>query len=157
MYYLRYLCLFVHSGVQHILCCVFVFVSSLCVHYVASFSGWIVLFSLSLRYSLMFIRHRVWIMTLSIAIGNIYLTDKWKIQFEKYGICGNIMLQSVTFRNIMMSKAPLHYCVCPKANTWISKIICHIPFMFNGLRWELIVSFVDIEGIVFHHCLNFFK
>ena len=24
MYYLRYLCLFVHSGVQHILCCVFV-------------------------------------------------------------------------------------------------------------------------------------
>jgi hypothetical protein len=28
--------------------------------------------------------------------------------------------------------------------------------MFNGLRWELIVSFVDIEGIVFHHCLNLF-
>ena len=25
MSYLRYLCLFVHSGVQHILCCVFVF------------------------------------------------------------------------------------------------------------------------------------
>ena len=24
MSYLRYLCLFVHSGVQHILCCVFV-------------------------------------------------------------------------------------------------------------------------------------
>jgi hypothetical protein len=26
MSYLRYLCLFSHSGVQHILCCVFVFV-----------------------------------------------------------------------------------------------------------------------------------
>jgi hypothetical protein len=25
MSYLRYLCLFVHSGIQHILCCVFVF------------------------------------------------------------------------------------------------------------------------------------
>jgi hypothetical protein len=25
MFYLRYLCLFVHSGVQHILCCVFAF------------------------------------------------------------------------------------------------------------------------------------
>jgi hypothetical protein len=26
MFYLRYLCLFVYSGVQHILCCVFCFV-----------------------------------------------------------------------------------------------------------------------------------
>jgi hypothetical protein len=39
MSYLRYLCLFVYSGVQHILCCVF----ALCVFvlylpYVASFS-----------------------------------------------------------------------------------------------------------------------
>jgi hypothetical protein len=37
--FLRYLCLFVHSGVQHILCCVFSFLSSSCVLYVASFSG----------------------------------------------------------------------------------------------------------------------
>jgi hypothetical protein len=37
MFYLRYLCLIAHSGVQHMLCCVFVF---LClVAYVASFSG----------------------------------------------------------------------------------------------------------------------
>jgi len=35
MSYLRYLCLFVHSGVKHILCCVFVLS---CVPYVASFS-----------------------------------------------------------------------------------------------------------------------
>ena len=39
MPYLRYLCLFTHSGVQHILCCVFVLISSSCVPYVASFSG----------------------------------------------------------------------------------------------------------------------
>ena len=56
MSYLRYLCLFTYSGVQHILCCVFVFLRlvytmlpvsldcpcliapSSCVHYVASFS-----------------------------------------------------------------------------------------------------------------------
>jgi hypothetical protein len=46
MYYLRYLCLIAHNGVQHILCCVFVFlrlvypmlsVSSSCVPNVASF------------------------------------------------------------------------------------------------------------------------
>ena len=47
--YLRYLCLFAYSGVQHILCCVFLRLvytmlpvslcfSSSCVHYVASFS-----------------------------------------------------------------------------------------------------------------------
>ena len=40
MSYLRYLYLFVYSGVQHMLCCVFVlFWSSSCVPYVASFSG----------------------------------------------------------------------------------------------------------------------
>jgi hypothetical protein len=38
--YLRYLCLFVYSGVQHILCCVFVFCfSSSCVPYIASYYG----------------------------------------------------------------------------------------------------------------------
>ena len=36
MSYLRYLCLFVYSGVQHILCCVFMFcLSSSCVPNVA--------------------------------------------------------------------------------------------------------------------------
>ena len=39
MSYLRYLCLFTHNGVQHILCCVFVlFFFVLCTH-VASVSG----------------------------------------------------------------------------------------------------------------------
>ena len=26
--------------------------------------------------------------------------------------------------------------------------------IFNDLRWELIVHFIDISGIVLHHCLN---
>ena len=41
MSYLRYLCLFAHSGVQHILCCVFVLFSLVLFSlvYVASFSG----------------------------------------------------------------------------------------------------------------------
>jgi hypothetical protein len=45
--YLRYFCLLAYSGVQHILCCDFFYLS--CIPYVASFS-W-----LSLRYSLTFI------------------------------------------------------------------------------------------------------
>jgi len=39
MSYLCYLCLLAYSGVQHILCCVFVLFVSSCVPYVASFSG----------------------------------------------------------------------------------------------------------------------
>ena len=35
---LRYLCLFAHSGVQQILCCVFALFVFVFVHYVASFS-----------------------------------------------------------------------------------------------------------------------
>jgi len=27
-------------------------------------------------------------------------------------------------------------------------------FVFGGLRWEVVVHFVDIGGIVHHHCLN---
>ena len=49
MSYLCYLCLFEYSGLQHILCCVFVLFVFV---YVASFSG--LSFLLALRYSLMF-------------------------------------------------------------------------------------------------------
>jgi hypothetical protein len=38
MSYLCYLCLFTHSGVQHILCCASVLFFSSCIPYVASFS-----------------------------------------------------------------------------------------------------------------------
>jgi hypothetical protein len=46
MSYLRYVCLLVHSGVQHILSCVFCFVCVhlvFCVPNVASFSGLFIL------------------------------------------------------------------------------------------------------------------
>jgi len=46
MYYLRYLCFFAHSGVQRVLCCVFILVFF---DYIVSFFG------LPLRYSLTFI------------------------------------------------------------------------------------------------------
>ena len=64
MSYLRYFCLFVYSGFQHILCCVFVlfcfvlFCFSLsCVPYICIYCQfpWIVHFWLPLRYSITFI------------------------------------------------------------------------------------------------------
>jgi len=54
MSYLPYLCLFVYSGIQHILCCVLVliafFLCTLCCQFL-----WIVHFGLPFRYSLAFI------------------------------------------------------------------------------------------------------
>ena len=48
--YLRYLCKLAYSGVQHILCCVFVCISSSCCQFF-----WNVYLLLHLRYSLLFI------------------------------------------------------------------------------------------------------
>jgi len=39
MSYLSYLCLLAHSGVQHIMCCDFVLLSSSCAPFIASFFG----------------------------------------------------------------------------------------------------------------------
>jgi hypothetical protein len=54
MFYLHYLCLFAYSGVQLLLCCVFVLfffvLCTLCFQFL-----WIVFFWLLLRYSLTFI------------------------------------------------------------------------------------------------------
>jgi 1-acyl-sn-glycerol-3-phosphate acyltransferase len=50
MSYSRYLCLFAHSGVQHILCCVFGLFFFVCCQFLL-----IVFFALPLRYSLTFI------------------------------------------------------------------------------------------------------
>ena len=44
------------------------------------------------------------------------------------------------------------------ARTRNTDVICRCLFflMFNKLRWAVVVCFVDIGGIVDHHCLNFF-
>jgi len=38
---------------------------------------------------------------------------------------------------------------------WISNVICcrRSIFVFNMLRWQMMVGFVNIGGIVGHHCL----
>ena len=58
----------------------------------------------------------------------------------------------------------------PPTRTWISNVICHGLFCVQwfevkggcatqifsmSILWEVIVCFVDIDGIVDHHCLNF--
>ena len=40
--------------------------------------------------------------------------------------------------------------------TWIANIIYHGLFVFSELRWQVIIHFLYIGGIVDHHCLYFF-
>ena len=54
--YLRYLCLFAYSGVQHIMCCVFALFFFV-LYYLCYQFLWIVRFWLPFRYSLAFISH----------------------------------------------------------------------------------------------------
>jgi hypothetical protein len=70
--YLHYLCLMTYSGVQHILCCIFLFcVSSSCVPYVASFSG-LSIFVLPLRYSITFSKRNTSHLTIDICNQDLY-------------------------------------------------------------------------------------
>ena len=73
MSYFRYLCLFVYSGVQHILCCVFVLfifvLCTLCCQFL-----WIVHLLFTLRYSLTFI----WKHSISSKIKSDRVVLQWK-------------------------------------------------------------------------------
>jgi hypothetical protein len=43
----------------------------------------------------------------------------------------------------------------PKARSWITTAYALAFFVLNSLRWEVIICFADIGGIVDHHCLNY--
>ena len=48
------------------------------------------------------------------------------------------------------------FCACPKPRPGFPmSYVMVFLFVFNGLRWETIVHFVNIGGIVDCHCLNF--
>jgi hypothetical protein len=49
-------------------------------------------------------------------------------------------------------------CVCLSQTChWIYNVIRRCLFLFNNWREEVLVRFVDIDGIVDHHCLNFHR
>ena len=48
-----------------------------------------------------------------------------------------------------------HFCTCPQQGPWFPMSCVMVLFVFSELRWEVIVHFVDIDGIIDHHCLNF--
>ena len=52
----------------------------------------------------------------------------------------------------LTGSTPPHFCACPRPGPGASYVM--VFFMFICLRWEVIVGFVDIGGIVDHHCLK---
>ena len=49
---------------------------------------------------------------------------------------------------------PPPVCACPKPGPGFTSSVM-VFLVFSELRWEVILHFVDIVGIVNHHCLNF--
>ena len=58
---------------------------------------------------------------------------------------------------IRISTLPPSYifCVSPRSELGFPTPYSVLCFMLNELRWYVIVCFVDIDGIVELHCLNF--
>ena len=55
----------------------------------------------------------------------------------------------------LTSLSPPHVCACSKSKPGFSTSYVVVFSMFNYLRLKVVVRFVDIRGIVDHHCLNF--
>ena len=47
------------------------------------------------------------------------------------------------------------FCVCPTPGSGVPALYVVVLLVFSEWRWEVIVSFDDIGGIVDHHMLNF--
>ena len=58
------------------------------------------------------------------------------------------------FDCILVSSTPTLLCMF-QARTWISNIICYGFFIFNFQDETFFFDFVDIGGILDHHCLHF--
>ena len=84
-------------------------------------------------------------------------TDTKKIRFsadlKKRNRRQKIRILSISKAEFCL-KAEKNHVWCPKPRLAFPKSCVMVFFMFNYLRWELIVWFVDIDWIVDHHCLK---
>jgi hypothetical protein len=124
MSYLRYLCLFAYSGVQHILCCVFgLFVAS-CVLYATSFSGLSDNQSIDLFKYILNVNQEI---SIIITIKDILLLDQAKSAkaYIYTGIRSNIQF----FHHILVFN--IHYCfICVSwglpSQAHLGCVLCHV-------------------------------
>ena len=121
--YLRYLCLFAHSGVQHILCC-----------FVVNFSG-LSFIVLPLRYSLTFI-YLCFYWRYSLTMNTFIIgTEEENKQLKINNLLDKIS-SSVThgwFWYVPLSPSPVGQMACKHSYSWIIHRSSHykLPMRFN--------------------------
>jgi hypothetical protein len=71
--------------------------------------------------------------------------------FLLYLLC---LLFFVIFKTYLFGSTLSHFCACSKPGPGFSMSYVMVFFVFSEWRWEVIVRFVDIYGIVYHHSLN---
>ena len=93
---------------------------------------------------------RLWLKRHEYLVQNIFTgIGIWKINFRVWIHASRIhILLTMCF----MLQNSSHFCNCPKMGHGFPTSYVKVFFMFNDLRWEVIVCFVDI---VDHHRLNF--
>ena len=74
--------------------------------------------------------------------------------FTRFAV-GCHIFKSQRFELPFTGLAPPHIHVYLHTGPKLSMSYVILFFMFSNMRWEMIVSFVDIWGIVDHHCLLF--
>ena len=91
---------------------------------------------------------RIWFLSCVITCSDFYPLSNQINLFMVINIWGIIYISYL---------APAHVCVCPKPGSRFQTSYVVVIFMFNVLKWEEIVPFVDIGEIVAidHHFLNF--
>ena len=63
--------------------------------------------------------------------------------------------QEVGVRILLTGLTLPHFCACPKPEPGFPMSYVMFFFLFNDLTSGFIVCFIDINGIVDHHCLTF--
>jgi hypothetical protein len=90
---------------------------------------------------------------------------KFKIGYAKYITCQVcyfrycfiiLICTHVTWKTISdhIWKTNHIFCACPRPGPWFPMPHVMVFLVFNSLMWDVVDCFVDISGIVDHHCLK---
>jgi hypothetical protein len=74
----------------------------------------------------------------------LYLFLSWRLNYKRY-------IQDDPINWFYLP----HFCACPKQESGFPMSYVVVFFAFKCWRWKVVVRFVDISGIVGHHCLIF--
>ena len=83
------------------------------------------------------------------------MSTKLTITSDIRYFCGRYNYQDGEGLHPINGFAPPHFFACPKPEPGFPMSYVTVCFMFNYFMWEMIVTFIDIGGVVDHHCLNF--